>query len=84
MVLHQFEIGFEQRRTAVAVGQRGEAAKLLGELRRTVGASLFQVIDTEKAVLVQSRLPHVGLEPLALGQRGLTKMVQEPNLILVP
>ena len=74
----------QQCRAAVALCQRGEAAELVGELRRAVGSRLFEVVYTEQAVVIQSGLPNVGLEPLVFGHVALAQVIEQPDLVAVP
>ena len=65
MFFHLLEVSLQQGWTTVTLSQRTEAAKLLGELRGAIGASLFEVVDAEKTILIQRGLPHVSFEALA-------------------
>ena len=61
MLLHRLQVRLQEWRAAVAARQGLEAAELLDELGRAVGAGLLQVVDAEKAIVVQGGLPELGL-----------------------
>jgi hypothetical protein len=81
---HQLQVGLEQGGAAITLSQRCEAAELIGKLRRTVGTSLFEVIDAKQAVVIKRGLPHMRFKALIIWQRRFPQMIEKPHLVFVP